>query len=522
MQRFSHLLPLFLPGLIAGLIDISYAIAFSAIVFSGELANDLPLGIAIGLFSTAVVTATIALFSSLQGTISMIQEVPVLLISVIARDMLSDLPAPERLPTVLVLLALTSLLLGGVTFLLGQFRLGNLIRFIPYPIIGGFLAGTGWFLSLGGLLMLTRSVELGGVGELITPVALLQWFPGFCFAGVVLWLQRRKANPLAFPILILGAVGLFFLVLGLTQTPVATVQELGLLLGPFPEGDTWKPLQWQTLIQANWGVIFQQWDQLAVLLIVTLMALLLNVSSLEVVARQDVNLNHELRVVGIANLLSGMGGGLIGFHGLGLTALCKERLQAHSRWVGVMVGLMAGAVLIAGTHLVGLMPRFVLGGLVLYLGLDFLVDWVWLSRKRLPIIDYLMVLALLGMMATAGVLPAVGLGLAFSIGLFLLNYSRTSVVRHQLSGGSLSSHTHRAPHQQKELVTMGDQIQILQLQGYLFFGSADQLLRQIKGLLDAGKPLLPQFIVLNFSQITGMDASVVYSFIKLRQTARLM
>ena len=40
----------------------------------------------------------------------------------------------------------------GVTFaLLGVFRLGNLVRFVPYPVVGGFLAGTGWLLFKGGI-----------------------------------------------------------------------------------------------------------------------------------------------------------------------------------------------------------------------------------------------------------------------------------------------------------------------------------------------------------------------------------
>ena len=202
----ATLLPILLPGLIAGVINISYGMAFAAIIFSGDMAPYLSLGISIGLFSTVAVVAVTALFSTLSGTISMVQDVPALLVSLVVSNLVVELPPAERLPTVLALLASTSFLVGGAAFLLGQFRLGNLIRFIPYPVIGGFLAGTGWFLSLGAILMLTRLPQLSSVGELLNPVMLLRWVPGCIFAVLLLWLQRRYSHPLTLPGLILGSL----------------------------------------------------------------------------------------------------------------------------------------------------------------------------------------------------------------------------------------------------------------------------------------------------------------------------
>lgn len=518
-SQFAKLLPIVLPGLIAGVLNVSYGIAFATIIFSGEMNPYLSSGIGIGLFSAMVMVLTVAIFSTLPGTVSTVQDVPTLLISLVISDLVTELPSAQKLPTALVLLATTSLLVGSVSFLLGQFRLGNLIRFVPYPVIGGFLAGTGWFLSLGAILMLTGLPELNHIRELIQPVMLLRWMPGLSFAALVLWLQRRYGNPFILPGVMLGSFLLFFLFLGVTQTPLSAVENLGLLLGPFSEDVSWQPLRWQTLAQADWLLILQQWDQLAVLLAVTLMALLLNVTSLEVVVRQDMNLNRELRASGIANLLCGLGGGLIGFHGLGSTTLCKVKLGGHSRWVGILAAGLVGFVLLFGTNFVAVAPRFILGGLVLYLGLDFLLDWIWLSRKKLPLVDYLMVVTLLITMATIGVLSAVGLGILFSTVLFLLNYSQTNIVRYRLSGRTISSHVNRVPHQQQTLQSMGDRIQILQLQGYLFFGSANQLLQQVKQLFDDYVQVPIQFIILDFSHVSGMDSSAVYSFIRLNQTA---
>src|SRR4030095_12432893 len=52
--------------------------------------------------------------------------------------------------TVIAAIVLTTLLTAATFLLLGQFRLGALVRYLPYPVLGGFLAGTGWLLVLGG------------------------------------------------------------------------------------------------------------------------------------------------------------------------------------------------------------------------------------------------------------------------------------------------------------------------------------------------------------------------------------
>ncbi|PSN79363.1 hypothetical protein C8B47_12025, partial [filamentous cyanobacterium CCP4] len=432
---------------------------------------------------------------------------------------LAETTAAETLPTAIAAIAVTTLSLGLVSLLLGVFRLGNVIRYVPFPIIGGFLGGTGWFIVLGSLLLMTGLPALPGPGVLLQPLALVQWLPGLAFASAHLLLLPRYNHPLLLPGLILVSLPLFFLALGASGTSLAQAGELGLLLGPFTGDGRWQPLQLTTLTEARWDLILGQWQSIGVLLAVTLMAVLLNVSSLEVVLKQEMNLNQELRTTGLANLLSGLGGGLVGFHGLGSSVLGYDAIGARSRWVGLIVALCAAVALGFGTEVVGVFPRFVLGGLGLSLGFSFLAEWLWSAHQQLPGVDYAIVVAITLTMATLGVLPGVGLGLAIAIATFLVNYSRIDVVRHRFSGQSRRSPVDRAPHQQQALQDMGGQIQILELQGYLFFGTANQLIGQIKRQVAALDPALPQFVILNFAHVTGMDSSVAYSFTKLKQQA---
>jgi sulfate permease, SulP family len=517
----QRLIPIVLAGGIGGVIATTYGLAFGAIVFAGPLAEHLPFGLGLGIFTAMVVAGVTALFSSLPGIVGHIQSVPAILLSLSLATILTDVAEAELLPTAITAIAVATFSVGLVSLLLGLLKLGEIIRYVPFPVIGGFLGGSGWFLTLGALLLMTGLPEIGKGAMLLQPGVLIQWLPGLAFALAQLWLMGRYSHPLTLPGLIVGALGLFYLVLLLVGSSAAGAADLGLLLGPFAGDGRWQHLELSNLTQARWDLIIGQGQSISVLLGVTLLALLLNISGLEVVLQRPMDLNQELRATGLVNLASALGGGLVGFHGLALSALCHGKIGGHSRWVGILAALVAAFALVFGSEVIGLFPRFVLGGLVLSLGLSFLREWLWQARRSLPPIDYAIVVAITLTMGLVGVLPGVGLGLTIAIATFLINYSRIAVVRHRLSGQTQMSSVARAPHQQGALHEMGDQIQILKLQGYLFFGTANQLLDQVKQRLDAFRsPDLPQFMVLDFQQVTGMDSSVVYSFIKLKQQAQ--
>ncbi|HIK45777.1 MAG TPA: SLC26A/SulP transporter family protein [Leptolyngbyaceae cyanobacterium M65_K2018_010] len=512
--------PIGLAGVINGVIEVSFGLTLGAIVFSGPLSDHLPVGLGLGLFSTIAVAAVIALTSSLRGMIGSVQDVSAILLALVLDTVLAEAAPTEVLPTAIAAIALTTLSLGLVSLLLGCFNLGSVIRFVPFPVIGGFLGGTGWFLVLGSLLLMTGLPSLPEPAVLLQPLILVQWLPGLIFAVTHRLLLTRFCHPLLLPSLIFGALPLFYLGLGLSGTSLAQAGDLGLLLGPFAGDGRWHPLQITTMTGARWDLILGHWQSIGVLLAVTLMAMLLNISSLEVVLGEEMNLNQELRATGLANLVSGLGGGLAGFQGLGSSALGYGAIRGRSRWVGILVALCGALALVFGADIVAQAPRLVLGGLGLSLGISFLLEWLWQARSKLPWMDYGIVVVITVTMATLGVLPAVGLGLAISIVTFLINYSRINVVRYRLSGQTQSSSVNRPPNQQRALQAMGQQIQILRLQGYLFFGTANQLVAQVKQPMQALEPDMPQFILLDFEQVIGMDSSSAYSFIKLKQAAQ--
>ncbi|HRO23393.1 MAG TPA: cyclic nucleotide-binding protein, partial [Promineifilum sp.] len=98
------------------------------------------------------------------------------------------------------------------------------------------------------------------------------------------------------------------------------------------------------------------------------------------------------------------------------------------------------------------------------------------ARKRLPLPDYLVILLILIIIAAVGFLEGVLVGIIVTVVMFVVNYSRTSVVKHELNGTTFRSRVTRNLDDRAVLDALGDQAYILQLQGFVFFGTANGLL----------------------------------------------
>jgi SulP family sulfate permease len=246
--------------------------------------------------------------------------------------------------------------------------------------------------------------------------------------------------------------------------------------------------------------------------------LLLNASAVELATENDIDLNHELRAAGVTNLVSGLGGGMVGYQSVMLSVL-THRFGGRGRIIGLVAGVVCGVMLFVGTGLLAYFPRPILGGLLLYFGLDFLNEWVLKSRATLSRVEYAIVILILVVIAATDFLTGVGVGLVAMISLFVVSYSRIDVVRHTFSGSQMVSNVERFEQHKQELKELGDYIYILELQGFIFFGTANALLDKIKKRLSTQDHLHPRFIIFNFQRVTGLDSSAVFSFIKCKQIA---
>jgi SulP family sulfate permease len=453
----------------------------------------------------------------------MVQNAPSIIVALAAAGVVAAVPivgdGSATYATVIALIAVTTLATGATFLILGQFRLGSLIRYLPYPVVGGFMAGTGWLLVVGGLgVMIGAEPELDNLQALMTPTLLSMWLPGVIFALVILAARRMSSHVLLMPGLLFGAITLFYIWLTASGMPLSEAQSRGLLIGPFSDQALWTPLTPAMLGEVRWPALLTQWGTIATAVTISVLSLLLNVGGLELARREDIDLNKELRAAGLAQLAAGMVASLPGFHGLGYGTLAHQ-MGARTRLVGVVVGTIAGLTVVFGAEVLGLIPRVVLGGMAFYLGLTFLVEWIYDAWFRLPHLDYLLVLLVLALIIVFGILPGVGAGLAIAVVMFVIAYSRIEVIKQALSGTTLRSRVTRPYNEQQLLDENGSKIAVFQIQGFLFFGTAHELVQRIQQrVLDPEQPEA-RFVVLEFRLVSRIDSTALLSFTRLRQFA---
>ena len=225
--------------------------------------------------------------------------------------------------------------------------------------------------------------------------------------------------------------------------------------------------------------ILGQADKIATVLVLCLIGILLNASTLEIAVGRDIDLNRELITAGTANLAGGLSGATIGYQTIGLTVLA-HRLGAPTRLAGVFAGVVCGIALFFGASLFSFIPKVVLGSMLIYLGASFLVEWLIDSRRSLPLWDYLLIWVILAVILVVGFLQAIAVGVLVAAALFVIQYSRVSIIRNTLNGQIFHSNVDRPKVHRDLLNEHGVEIHILRLQGFIFFGTIQAILNEVR------------------------------------------
>lgn len=518
----KKLFPSLTAGLIVGITDVSLEISLAALIFSGVLAPFVGQGIGFILFGAFLVLLIGAITSPIPGTMNVPQDTPAAILALVAAGVagnMSGAPLENTFTTVVVAIIVTSLLTGLVFLIFGRFKLSGFARFIPFPVVGGFLAGTGWLLAKGGLSVMTdMSLTLANFPHLFQPDALVHWIPGLVFALALLLILRRSSHFLVIPGMLALSIGLFYIVLALAGISISEAAANGWLLGPFDQEALFQPLTFASLAQVNWSAIISQVDKIGAIIVLSLISLLLNASALEIAVKEDLDLNDELKSAGLANVIAGFFGSPVGYQALSLTVL-THRLNAKTRLAGIIAALVCGSTLLFGASALSYFPKPILGGILLFLGLSFLVEWVIDARTRLPRIDYLLVLMILVAIASIGFLEGIAVGVLAAVVMFVVSYSQINAVKNTLSGANYRSKVERPLAHRQTLQERGGEIFILRMQGFIFFGTAQKLLDQIRDRLAASDLPRLHYVILDFRQVVLIDSSAVFSITRMKQLA---
>jgi len=510
-----------LGGSAASVLTVTFGLSYSLLIFTGPLAPYLSYGVAATFVSSAVLAAVVALGSSLPFAVagpesSTAAITGILASSLVERMAVADTTAPLLGP-VLITLGLASIATGVVLFGFGMTRMGRAIRYVPYPVVGGFLGATGCLILLGAIRVITGHRLQFTTLDQFTSLLTLSELAAACAMALVLYLTwHRSRTSFGLPVILVGGVIAAHIAFWLAGISSAEAQAAGWTFQPPPHVSFMLPWSAGEIRHYPWYTLPDLSGNLIAVIFVTATSTLFNTTGVEVALQREANLERELNVTGLANMLSGAFGGYTG-----CVSISRSVLNFNGGGTGRLSGLTVSAIsvlmLALAPMLLGYMPKFVLGGLLIYLGADQLHKWIIESRRRLSLVEYLSLLAIIIIIVQWGFIAGVLIGVVIGCATFALSAARIDSIKYSFDGSEYRSSLDRSRDDQAVLAAHGGKIQGLNLQSYLFFGSANRLYQHVKALL-AQHPEC-RFLVFDFKLVTGIDSSAAYSFAQIKRTA---
>ena len=486
-------------ALFLALVSAVFAISFAAIIYKGDLAPFLNRGIGLTLLGGIVIAATGAFTLSYRGTILAPQDVPAILLAGAAATLISshELSGETLFATVACLALLSTLATGIAAFLVGHHKLAYVARYFPYPVLAGFLAATGLLLCMGGVsVALGATAQSGGWHAYLTPDATFKWAPALVAAALMVATTRLIRGTLVLPLALISTVLGYYLLLWLTGISFDQAQADGHLLGPFDSGGFLAEISPDIVLHADWRAIFSQAPIILTIVATCLIGTTLNASGLELEFRTDFDISKEVKGTGIANMLSACVGALPGYHIVAESILAK-RLGLVGRLAGISSAIGCAMILLFGAGLLSVLPVGLFATVLVFLGMDLLFTWIWVERRRLDLLDYAIVLLIPVIAVSFSFLTAVAVGLLVACAFFIISYAKLEFIRSRGDLSARRSYVERAEHELEILAETGDQVKVIELSGFLFFGSSNALREMIQVELDASTPrvlcLIPRF-----------------------------
>jgi SulP family sulfate permease len=505
-------------GLVAAVVLIGNIVSFGALMFPGDLSSGIPIAIWAMLIGSCIGGVWIAVSTSLPPLASGIDSptgaVLVLLSASAGADVIAMGGTPGlAVQTVMLVFTAATVLSGALLYGLGKANWGAYFRFVPYFVVGGFMAATGWFLIAGGIRMTSgHALSLRGVTAAWTVLEGTRLAAAATVVALLLSVRQWVKWPFAMPFAlvamwVIGAVVLRSL--GLSDA------AHGFYLPSLGTLTRWLPFDAARGSQMTWPMVTTLVPELLAVSIVALISMVTKVSSIEVGRRASGDLDCEFRAHGLASLMAAPFGGIASGLQVGTSRLL-EHAGGATRMSGVFCALALGAVAISNFDLPGLIPIPIIAGLVFYLGYTFILDALWRPFSQGVWFDLALVTAMMTVCIQYGYLVGIVVGLICACVLFAISYARRGVVRRHVTRADFASYVERPAIAADYLRDNGAAIQLYWLSGYIFFGSSESVFERIRGDIREFSRACVKYVVLDFGTVSGADASAVVSFTKLR------
>ena len=492
-------------GVTAGIVALPLALAFGIQAFGGI---DDPSASSMGALAGLVGATMLGFFASLfGGTHSQISG-PTGPMTVITASLVSGAWAASggNFASVLLSMSLAGIFCGIFQILFGLIKLGKYVRYIPYPVLSGFMSG------IGVIIILQQIYPLIGLKSPVLVVDMILNYPEAAANGLYL-------NALLLGIGTILIIELFpkitkkipaTLVALIVMTIISLFLDLDskLTIGDIPAG---LPMPFFAKAGLDLGSV--NWAQVLEASIVpglTLAGLgsidtLLTSVVADNITKTKHNSNKELIGQGIGNAMAGLFCGIAGA-GATMRTVVNVKSGGRTQISGMIHALFLLAILLGLGSLVKYVPLAVLAGILITVGWGIIDFKGFKDLTKIPKSDAFVLLVVFFMTVFVDLLTAVGIGMVIACVLFmkragdLIENSYTSQAMDSTDENNPWSDEGGIPDEIKK------QIYICHLDGPIFFGSVtgfNKLMQEI--------PSKRKVVIIRMRRVSYMDQSGIYA-----------
>lgn len=504
-----HVMNEFWGGLAAMLVALPSSIAFGVLVFSAISPQMAGEGAFIGMMGAAILGLSAPLFGRTPALISAPCAPAAAILSALAIDLLKQGIVIEHISG---LLALTALLAALLQMLYGLLKGGQLIKYIPFPVVSGYLSGVGLIIAMGQLPKLLGLPKETTLWHGLTTPNLWQW-QGIvvgCITIAVMYTAPRLTQKIPATIMGLFAGIISYFTLSLWMPALLSLEANSLVVGAIPTGTSF-------LETVRGRILFVADIQISDLQLVAYSAIalsaLLSIDTLKTCVILDAltknrhDSNRELFGQGLANLMAFMTGGMSGSGTVGAT-LVNVSSGGRTTLSGFIEGGLVVLAIVMLSPLIVWVPIGALAGILLVVAFR-IFDWksFRLLKHRETRFDFAVIAAVVIVAESIGLIAAAGTGIGLAILLFIRDQIRISVLRRRATLKEISSKTYRLEAENTILQQHGDEASVIDLQGNLFFGTTDHLFTQLENDLRT-----QTWLLFDMRRVQSLDYTATHLF----------
>ncbi len=496
------------------LVALPSAIAFGVTIYSPLGASQAAQGALAGILGA---TALGLIVPALGGTNRLITAPCAPAAAVLAAFTLEFMDGGGHITEAVLLLSVLGVTAGLLQILFGTVRLGQLIKYMPYPVVSGYLSGVGLYIIAGQVPKFLGVPKDVHFWESLAAFGAWQW-QGMVVGTVTIVVMLgaphiTKLVPAAIIGLLAGVAAYF--ALAIADPALLTLEHNALVVGSLGTGGG----SFTDAIAGRWHALgnigIGELKRIAVPAMT--LAVLLSIDTLktcvvlDALTRSRHNSNRELIGQGLGNAASSVIGGIPGAGTMGAT-LVNLSSGAQSQFSGVMEGILSLAAFLVLGALISWVPVAALAAILIVIGVRMIDRHSFIFLKqRSTILDFAVIAAVIVTALTLSLIAASGVGVALAIVLFIREQIGGAIVRRMVYGNQSFSKQIRLREDMKILEQRGDQAAIFELQGSLFFGTASQLYTALEPEIKKCK-----YILLDMRRVQTIDVTAAHMLEQIR------